>query len=74
MLSMIDVGGTDDDYDLDDGDGNGGHGLNDSAGGDRGDGGDDDCAVGDDCIGVIIMFTMIRGTQRQFVEFSEHLL
>ena len=48
--------------------------MNDSAGGDRGDSGDDDCAVGDDCIGVIIMFTMIRGTQRQFVEFSEHLL
>lgn len=24
--------------------------MNDSAGGDRGDGGDDDCAVGDNCI------------------------
>ena len=48
--------------------------MNDSAGGDRGDGDNDDCAVGDECIGVIIMFTMIRGTQRQFVEFLEHLL
>ena len=42
--------------------------MNDSAGGDRGDGDNDDCAVGDNCIGVIIMFTMIRGTQRQFSE------
>lgn len=59
MLSMIDVGGTDGDYDLDDGDGNGGHGLKDSAGGDRGDGDNGDCAVGDNCIGVIITFTMM---------------
>ena len=29
------MGGTDGDYDVDDGDGSGGHGLNDSAGGDR---------------------------------------
>lgn len=33
--------------------------MNDSAGGDIDDGGDDDCAVGDNCIGVIIMFTMM---------------
>lgn len=33
--------------------------MNDSAGGDRGDGDNDDCAVGDNCIGVIIMFTMM---------------